>query len=79
MKQLKLKKQIEDIIFSYIHNEYEYSNCKHFHKAIIKAINKRVKNIDIGEIFKNFIWSDDKKDVSDLIIYIKESIIREMK
>lgn len=74
MKQLRLKKQIQNIIDDWI--------CKQnlsIDKAIIKAINKRVKDIDIGEIFKNFIWGDDKKDVSDLIIYIKKNIIKQMK
>ena len=71
-----LKKEIQNITSNWMDSSETY---KQLNKAIIKAINKRVKNIDIGEIFKDFIWSDDKKDVGDLIVHIKKSIIKEMK
>ena len=73
---MKIKEEIQDILDDWMHSCKTY---KQLNKAIMKAINKRVKNIDIGEIFKDFIWSDDTKDVSDLIIHIKKSIIKEMR
>ena len=74
---MKLKKQIQNIISSWtccLDPEHKQLN-----KAIMKAVNKKVKSINIGEIFKNFIWGDYKKDINDLIIHIKESIIKKMK
>lgn len=73
---MKLKEEIQDVTSNWMNLSETY---KQLNKAIMKAINKRIKGIDVGEIFKDFIWSDDTKDVSDLIIYIKESIIKQMK
>lgn len=75
----KLKEEIKDITDSRIYKQGLSKGKNYLDKVIMKAVNKRVKSINIGEIFKDFIWSDDKKDVGDLIVHIKKSIIKEMK
>ena len=77
---MKFKEEIQNVIDDWWLGKQGLSKGKNYlDKVIMKAVNKRVKSINIGEIFKDFIWSDDKKDISDLIIHIKKSIIKEMK
>lgn len=82
MKKLKFKDEIQNIIGDWLCKQglsIEDDKCEILDKTIMKAINKKVKSLDVGEMFGNFIWSDDKKDIGDLIIHIKKNIIKEMK
>jgi len=80
---MTLHEEIEDIIGEWLNKiglRIDDKECEILDKQIMRAINERASNIDVGELIKSLMW-DRRISISygDISEYIEKNIIKTFK
>ncbi len=80
---MKLREEIQNIVGDWLCLQglrISDKQCEKLDKAIMKAISKRAKNIDVGEMIKCLMW-DKRVSISygDISEYVEKNIEKHFK